>query len=670
MEINLVTSEDIIIADAPSNICLYSDGAKSIINQFIEIASRLQSDLKEPKPLPKAVVLVQNSDAHDFVSTWEEELRTTGTQQQTFENILDLRWLLYLIRHSKVPWYYLIGGDVLGSHWELALSCTYRYSFRVDARLGFPEISTGVFIAGGILESLVKHGEKAKEKWQMQNTLSALQCFREGIIQYCIQDSWEQQSFRGHSIKDPRVQNHIQSLLKNRIESRKQATTRQSSGLSSFVVSNAIELFIKKSSPSKLTRIDPKDKADLYRAFQFKVADYIHQSNKSNLTAWDYCWEIVKERATSQRPLENAAAVTRVASVAFFQPKYVNWLSRQKDMRSVYQKNAFIAAKEPVSESMICIDITDGYPPIEALVDLAENQLVLFHSKATLMEFKQSLEIIFSRLDRTIGHAAAAKLWSKQILWTQGQVKLAQYLNIRWIGFEKIQIHVQKDREKTLRNLGVDLGGIRKNSLVTADFRDIKISSRIISALSTGVISLSPPHGEIPWETIFRSLILEELIKLTRISGGDLSKVCENLRKFGWGFAADEELWHYYLKSPEDLTQFKTNITEIDNLIHKNSQFLWEIGSWKQARTLARKEAIDDLTNPVMQSRQLAFFVGYITSLVAQSVPKDDDKSINQLALECLGFPKRFQSPLDYLYSLGKRRESWSWKIHIERRTQ
>lgn len=658
MELRVVTIEDIVIVEAPHSVCLYGNEAQTVINQLILLAGKLQNNQKEKKNLPKAIVLLQLQEATDFVESWEREIKYEGTQRQTYENILEFRWLLYLIRHSSVPWYYMSWGNVLGSHWELALSCAYRYCFSMDTTYGFPEIAAGIFVAGGVLESLAKHGVKSKEKWQAQNTISVNQALREGMVHCCLPEFFYDYQSEKISFSDRAIQNKIYMTLKMRLEN--PSLLRHSPALSSFGMGNALDLFLKRSSSSKLSRIDPSLKEEFYSEFHHRAIDFVQQSNKSHVTAWNYCWEIVNERNNAQRPLKSAAAVTRVASMAYYSKNYLNWLSRQRVKVAVCKSPKRNAVPGSSERFGVTIDITDGYPPIAALIKLAGRAVVTFQSRASSQELKQSLEILFSRLDRTIGHAAAAKLWGTQILWTQGQFQSQNFIKLKWIGYDSLHFQIGDRKEvKKFRAIGVDLGGINANYYVASESSWDLDLEEILEAVSQGTIYVKSHGSQVPWESVFRSLALAELIDLARSSGGDLPKVCENLRRLGWGYVADEEAWSCFLKAPEDLMACKTGFEEIDQLIHDNSQFLWEIGSWKQARALARKESYETFTNPVMQSRKLAFFIGWITSLVAKALPADNTNAIDQIAMISLGFPDDCGSPLSFLDALGKRRENW-----------
>ena len=659
MELNIVTLDDLILVDAPRDICLYSKGGREAVQQLITLATQIQEDQKGERILPKGIVLLQAKDADDFVKSWETELKFEGTQRETYENILDFRWLLYLVRHSIVPWYYVSVGHVMGSHWELALSCQYRYSFAQAARFGFPEIVTGIFVPGGILESLAKHTIKVREKWHSQHTLSSYQCYKEGLIQYWVAGYFAERQGCPIRVAEEYVQKKILALLKNRVQGKSSSSARTVTGFSSLMVANTLDLFMRRSVPSKMTRIDLKARDDFYTEFQFKVAEFMNEAQRSHVTAWDFCWQMVQERTTPQKPLKSAAGVTRIAAVALYQSRYIDWISQQCNLSEMKSHHATPLQLDVRPRYELSIDVTDGYPPIESLIDLAEGQVVTLQSRLSRTEFKQALEILYSRLDRTIGHAAAAKLWGKQVLWTIGSFKSPQFMLLKWIGFEKVICQVGDKFNLALRSLSFDLAGIHKSHLATDQVCEDFQTMQVLHTVSPRVLFLKSPKAKIPFEMVFRSLVLEQLIELGRTSGGDLAKVCENLRRMGWGFVADEESWHYYLKMAGDLTEFKTDLPELDRLIHSNSQFLWEVGSWKLARALARKDAVDVSLNPVIQSQQLAYFVGLMTKLISKALPEDDLKAIDQMARECLGFPTSYRSPLSYLRSLGARRERW-----------
>ncbi len=657
MDLKIFAVEDYLLIHEPWECCLYSEASHGFVEGLIDIASRLQTSIAPSlnKTHPKAIVLLQTQPAVDWVESWMGELETEGVQKRLYENILALRWLLYLVRHSEVPWFYWSGDDTFGSHWELALACRYRYYLNSKAKIGFPEIQTGVFVAGGILESMAKNGAKIKDKWQSQPTMRADQAFKEGLIHFCSERNLE-----------PSHQEMI-ATIKKRIESvrpplvQKSLTTGFSGGFSGFKSSINLDFFSRKQAVVKHQRLTGQDLEIFYREETSRAHDFLNQkSQKPPMNAWDYCWQLIKDRANNPANLQHAAALARVAALAYYQKPYGTWLRTQRSEKSI---NAIQKSPTP----FVMIDITLGPPPAEALVHLAEDHHVLLTSSLTSVEFMQSLEVLYSRIDRWIGHAQTAQLWSQKIVFSQGTHLPKNKVLLKWLTLESLHLQWGDEKPLVFRLIGGDPTGLRQGSLQWLGPPLEPVFGEILGLVSDQLLHLESTDHSIPWDLVFRSLLLEELIYTARAHGGDLSKICEKLRRFGWGFAADEEAWSHYLKETEDLAAYKTGIPALDAVIHSNNQFLWEVGSWKQARMLARRDAQDFDQNDVLLSQSLGFFVGYLAEWATKALPKTPESIIDQHAMLCVGFPQTYGTPLRYLKALGPNRER-SMKAHIDHR--
>lgn len=651
MDLKISTFEDYILIHHPLDLCLYSDSGQQTVEKIIDIAGTFQPSKTSTITVtrPKAVIFYQKGPAVDWVDSWIKELEDFGVQKRLYEHILAVRWMLYLIRHSEVPWIYWSDDDTLGSHWELALACHLRYFVNFKSKIGFPEITTGAFVPGGILEALSKNGSKIKDKWQAQPTMSADQGFQEGLIHYCAE---------GFPLRSGDDYAHMVSIIKKRMESTRPPLSPKipATGFSGFKSSINLDFFSRKTPSPKLQRITAVDLETYYRENSSRASDFLDQkAPKPPYAAWDYCWQVIKDRANSPRPLHDAAAIARIAALAFYQKPYKTWLRDQWAIDHTTRQ--VFGTKRLWSLPPLVIDITLGPPPAESLAQLAEDRILLITSSLSSQDFKHGLELLYSRLDRWMGHALAAQLWTEKISYTQGPYLPKHRYCLKWNALESMTLQRHDEKPLNFQLIGPDRSGLQQSSLQwLGQPLDAEVLG-ILSQICDQFLHIHSGDGPIPWDRIIRSLLLEELILASKDNGGDLSKFCDQLRRFGWGFAADEESWSHYLKEAEDLSVYKTELPSLDALIHHNNQFLWEVGSWKQARTMAKRESQEADQNAVALSQDLAFFVGSIAEWVTKALPNTSPSVIDQLTLIGVGFPKIYGSPLKYLNSLGPRRQ-------------
>jgi hypothetical protein len=282
----------------------------------------------------------------------------------------------------------------------------------------------------------------------------------------------------------------------------------------------------------------------------------------------------------------------------------------------------------------------------------------------------QSLDLLYSRIDRLIGHAQTAQLWNQKIVFSQGTHLPKNKVLLKWLTLESLHLQLGDEDPLVFRLIGGDPTGLKQGSLQWLGPTLKPVVAKILSLVSDQLLHLVSTYHSIPWDRVYRSLLLEELIYTAKANGGDLSKICEKLRRFGWGFASDEEAWSHYLKETEDLAAYKTGIPAFDAVIHSNNRFLWEVGSWKQARMLARRDAQDFGYNDVIMSQHLGFFVGCLAEWAIKALPKTPESIIDQHAILCVGFPQTYGTPLRYLKSLGENRERFMKEHRDQRKSQ
>ena len=631
MELRMQRVGDCVVVHLPASLCFYESRAETIIEQLGKIAEDLH---RQARPLVKGVLLLQQGIADDRLSSWLDELASTCLFSDLVHRIDTWRWLLSLIRNSPVPWVYAAASSCRGSAWELALSCQRRYWYATRAEVGFPEIAAGAFPPGGVLESLNKRTGRTKERWQAQPVFSAPDALADGLLDFCSDalDWMARASTMFHDMLRFSPSSGVRELRRQRGRD-DQATGEVHSDRAAF---------------AHIEGVWRRERA----------------GTAMPPVAWEYCWQLIKERGRLKPGGNLGQLVCLIASQHLLSVSYALWL-----------KSSVIVAKgaEPLQAALpvlppVIIDLSAAAPPTAVILGLLRSSVPVVFAAAESRDLVIAINLQFSRLERTVGLARANELWEHRVTWYQGAVDPSQNLVLRWTLDEAFHVLIGADDWRFLRLEG-NAGAAALGAVEWTQLSDQPLPAAVQSILAQvcdTVIHVQQPANSLPASVHIRSLFFEEMLHLCRYTDGDLGLLAGQLKASGWGFASEDDSWDRFLRTRFDAYRFDAAAAGLGE--RSVSRGHWEISSWKQAKAEARRTAAaDSRWNKVAVSHHMALFLGILADLLANSRRVSSPETADYLCNVALGLPISFGSSLTYLRRRGRRRVEHYAALHWPR---
>lgn len=621
--VSIERQKDTAIIRVPAGLCLYEAKA----TPFVQMLTRFAEDLHRSSPPPvRGVLLLQTAPADDRVASWLGELEKDALFRDVVARLEACRWLFSLIRNAPVPWAYMSATDSYGSAWELALSCQRRYWFATGARLGFPDIAIGAFPPGGVLESLTKRTGRTREKWQGKPIFSAAEALEDGLVHFCSDAaSWE-----------TAATSLFTELLAANPKAGVRDATRKRRKEEYFDITASPE-----SRRAAYEQLETVWKTEALRSHKYP-------------SAWDYCWQLVKERTKLKEPGDLGRLIAHIATRHFFERSYQAWIATH-----LVARTDVVPARPGASAAFlppVTIDLNYLAPPTEVLVRLLRHDVQVVFAAAEAKALSVALNLIFNRLERQIGAAPAMALWERHVTWYQGVCDEVRGLVLRWAVDDRFLVSQSGIDTSFLRLEGN--GSTAKPGLLEWDGAPLAPLVRQIAALvSDGFLHTGLAAPGLPMSVYVRSLFLEEMLRISGHAGGEVTNVTEALRATGWHFAGDDEAWDRFLRTRHDAYSFESDLTGLGAKPIDRAN--WEVGTWKHARVLAKRQPVDPTAvkwNATAVSLHLAVFLGLVAELITRTRGLAERRTADHLCAVALGFPEGYGTPLTFLRRRGRRR--------------
>ncbi len=628
------TSNRSLIVRIVRPTCLYGPSAQGVLATLTSVAERCH----QPSPPEDGVLVLQESPQNDVDDP--ELLRSMESclLDEAARAFDDLRWALHLIRNAPVPWIYAAASDSLGSSFELALSCRKRLWFAPEARLGFPAIAAGFFPPGGAIEAITKKAGKTRDTWQNKPLLTAAEARAEGLVDFSTR-----------------------------------AADWREAARSMFAVLNEERAQAGGISPQRAPRIDfstPRDAEARQNAFE--NLEFVAKWQKAHAvqprTAWEICWELVKERQKLKDPRDLGRLVAYICARHVLAPEFHAWTASQRAFRCA-RRSAFVNAR-PVARLVVDLDCLA--PPTEVLARImrASTQIVFICGDAEALAV--ALNLVYSRLERHLGAETAFAFWERHVSWACAPAAAVGAPLLRFTVDDRVQIVDGGESQWFLRlagNAGGAAAGILEWSIADRKAELPPLVLAVARLVSDGI--MQSPASKVPRSVHIRSLFLEEMIRVARHMDGDLAAAADALHAKGWTFAGSDEAWDRFLHTRRDTYRLLPALggvgaSELDRVN-------WEIGSFKHARAVAKKGGSAGKTrwNPTAVSQHMALFLGLVVDVVAASASAaagggagTDLGEIDAFCALALGFPTELGSPRHFLERRGLRRVEYDVARH------
>lgn len=628
--------QDLILVRLPRGICLYSAAAMPFLRSLEQAAESLH---RSPRHI-SGVLVLHGEKTDDREITWLHELETEILFSTLVERLDSFRWLLSLIRNSPKPWVFMSASHCLGSTWDLALSCQMRYWFDPNALVGFPEIMSGGFPAGGVLESLSKRNPRTRERWQAKPIYAASEALAEGFIDFCSKASlWE-----------PEATAVFRELLANQplIGVRKEPKNRRKRRAEYDRTFNLADSLVQR-------RAALEQLAAVWKTE--------HAFRHGHPLAWDYCWQLVKERSRIEDPLAFGRLIAHIAARHYLTPVFQAWLRTQVVAAS---DPCLISQEAAAFRPEITIDLGQQVaPPTEILLRILRKGCTLVFSAPEPKLLSSSLSLIYGRLERALGAPLARRFWDKSVSWYVNQGEAYGTILMQWTPDDHFFVKAP--------NLDIFFRRLEGNSPTALpgmlEWEGATLPEnlrRLLPYVADEALRLgSRPQG-LPGSVFLRAVFLDEMIRISRHVEGELQGVTAALSARGWRFAGDDDAWDRFLKTRYDQSSPPSPPSEIEILIPL-TKVSGEVGAWKHARALARRktgELASRRWNGTAVSQHMATFLGIIAKKVAGKHPLLPIITIDHLAYEALGFPQDYGTPIGYINRRGTRRIDAYTKLH------
>ena len=617
---------DIVVIKLPKNICFYESKAVSTIDKLGKLAEELH---KENGSKAKGVLLLQEGSAIDWHRDWISELTETCMFNDLVYRIDTWRWVLSLIRNSPIAWTYAAAADCRGSAWELALSCQHRYWFKANAQLGFPEINVGVFPPGGVLESLNKRTGRTRERWQSSPFCTASEALDDGLIDFCSEAiDWQMEAtgiFADILALSP----------KSGVREQRRKRARDDF--------NSVD--------SQSRRAAYEEIENVWRQEKFGVA--------SGPTAWDYCWQLVKERGKLKHPGDLGRLISLISSRYLLSPAYLIWLRS----RQVANSNSGVFPAKNGCLLPVVIDLSQAAPPNSILMRLLQAPTQIIFAANDGRDLVVALNLQFSRLERALGNIAAQYLWERSVTWYQGQPKNSNSVVLSWTHDDCLTIAIDGSDYRFLRldgNAPTAEPGLMEFFGIDASLPATALA--LVELVSDGLLKTHTNLSETPIASQIRSLFLDEMLRVSQYTDGDLTTVASHLKNSGWRFAGDGECWDRFLRTRHSALPSNQDKTTGSLLPTYNS----DITTWRFAKVQAKRsnKAAETRWNETAVSQHFALFLGQLTELTVTQDINRDRSATDFLCASALGLPNNYGTPLTFLKQRGRRRVEHYASIH------
>jgi hypothetical protein len=346
--------------------------------------------------------------------------------------------------------------------------------------------------------------------------------------------------------------------------------------------------------------------------------------------------------------------IAHIVARHYLTANYSAWLRKQVVMSS---DPCFVGDLKTTFRPEITIDLQHLAPPTEILLRLLKKGCSLVFTAPVARQLSSSLNLIYGRLERTLGAAVAKKLWDTGVSWYLCELDPVGAIIMQWTPDDHFFIKTPQ-HEASFRRLAGNASNAAPGLL---EWEGTELPSEIknlLPVISDGAIRVGTKTPGIPLSIFLRSIFLEEMMRISRHAEGELAGVTVALRKHGWQFAGDEESWDRFLKTRYD--QHHISPSSLDEKpILPLTKSSWEIGAWKHARALTKRKMGDMASrrwNDTALSQHMATFLGVLTQILAKNLPLLPVITLDHLAGETLGFPQDYGTPIGYIRRRGARR--------------
>ncbi len=590
-------------------------------SQGEELISSLEIFLK--KKNIDTFFIVQDFDCQGFEKPWLEELSDKLFADELARRIFKFRRFLAALSKSDINVVYVANGHCFDQFFELASCCKFITCFNSQSKFGFREIAAEGFPAGGFFEREANRPSRVKEKWRSRPILTAAQALTEGVVEFfCDTKNWSQ---------------HLDTWIKSHPKK-----FHQSEKLA-FDMMSSEEPFKHQTKGKTFNEIE--------QAWQREKK----ASDQAESSIWDYCWLIIKERKWFEHEDDLDSLLSHIVAQFYLSDGYLSWAY----INATKKESAAYFYDRDIPDT-VYVDLNALAPPVSVLIKLLNSSVDVVLVGDDAKYLSTILERSFLKLEKYLGSSSARELWNQHVSWFVGRVECEDRPIMSWAFDDFLSIRL-KDEEVSLLQLEGNLLEAKSGYCeYVGDKQEIEgqpVFSSLCSLLVEGIIATSAiSDSKLPVSVWLRSLLIEEIIRLSSFRSKELESTVQLLAESGWGFASKEENWGRFLQtrysswaSLDETNQYISNFGP--------SRSSWNIGTWKVARLSVNKEKQNtQLWNVHKTNQHLALFCGLLSKLLEKEGLVSSLQEADKLCFYSFGFPEKLGTPSYFLKKQGLKR--------------
>lgn len=595
---------------------LGNDGEK-FVDEILQLADDCQSDGLADFD---TILILQNRRCDDRSLIWLRELADQLTTHMLAARIERFRRALSLIRDSRFRWVFASRYDCFGSYWELALACQLRLWFSNNTRVGFPEITLGSFPPGGFLEDQFRKSTRLRDWWQQNPVINANVAFDEGLLDFCS----EVLDFESYAVE---ICKDLQNVRRNKNALQPSANSK--------VISSDFSRALDENNPSIHNTGDFSETADLPRGWE------------RFSQPWDFFRDILSNNKGLMSSYGGSRIIAQISSRHYLSREFCAAISRYIAMSKL--QSGYCQPNLPTRLIYIDVNLADPHPKQVRRVLDAGYDVVLFGCDA------ESLRNCINSFYQKI--TVDDPVWRARVSWYQGSNPHHDAIIVRWYSSRKV---VASYNSRRLEFFFHDFCGdssdfeflewLNPSSIHSDDF-----VLQLMGIMYDGLIS-SLKIGEVglPISMYLKSILIEEIVRISAPYNFDFDRVFEQLATYKWGALSSPNMWEDFLRIRSDNFRYSKQLTQPNGACF--NELIWNASSLKSLKFILRKSSrnSEKMLSAASLSQHFALYISYISKKLASLV--GEAEAIDLFCTLLFGFPETYGTASYYLRTLGQRR--------------
>lgn len=592
--------------------CLLHPDAKPLLDQ---LAGLIEGGTKGT---PRVLIRQKEAAGQPCWRVWQW-LAFESLRGDCEERIQAFRDLLSRMRQSEIEFIYVSYGDILGTFWDLALSCSQIIALEQDFLVGYPILQAGGFPLGGVFESRFLTEKKKLKIWQETPVLP-------------LRLALEQQFLTmGFSVSDPDEQ--LEEYLRHAPPRKALVQKRDSTGW-------------RFSLPSRFFgRDEAKNERELWALYFNDVKD--------EKTPFERVLALCKDHHLEHGVREKV--LVKFLGTFLFSRAYLRALAAQA-------RDFGLNPYRGGGEGFVKIELGGTLPDTAQLARLLQRGIGICLYSPNLEVLRQGVEVVYYRLQKILASEDLAFLWRRQVVWADALVgdmveihSLPNFTTV--ISDQHVKVELQNISE---RALPYGSGVVEVNQPALDRVKSVPWWD-YLSHLADYLI---PTHylGDLgmPLSQFLRAKVFEEVVWEMKARGLEFVAVLDELKERGFRHIDKISSWERYLNARHAAYGMEAQALALPPLtLHEG---IWEISEIREIDEILG--GLDLLPLPCSLEDRLTLLTGLILFTTLASGRISGFLEGELLFSESIGYPASLGTPFAQLKEWGEKRVAYlgsSW---------